>query len=190
MRSRVRLLVVGVLVLVLAAGAALLGRDLWEQKKQDLALQVLDILPDVAQRIRNFNRVKVEDGRKVWEVSAREAQYFEEEGVVSVEEPKVELFFEDERHVAFSGRTGRVLLAGKNLSGVELRDEIVVDFDGYELETDFARYVVDDEKIFAPDAVTIRGEGFELNGAEMEVDLKTRRLEVRRDVRMELWPKS
>jgi len=190
MRSRVRLLVGAGLVLVLAAGAAVLGRDLLEQKKQDLALQALDILPDVAQRIRNFHRVKVVEGRKVWEVSAREAQYREDEGVVSVEQPKVELFFKDGRDVAFGGQTGRVLLAGKELSGVEVRDDIEVDFDGYQLETDFARYAVDEEKIFAPGAVTIRGEGFELTGAEMEIDLGNRRLFVRRDVRMELWPKS
>jgi LPS export ABC transporter protein LptC len=182
--------VVAVLVLVLAGGALLLGRDLVKHKKQDLALQALDILPDVAQRIRNFHRVKVVEGRKVWEVSAREAQYREDEGVVSVEEPKVELFFKDGHQVAFGGQSGRVLLQGKELSGVEVRDAIEVEFDGYELATDFARYVVDEEKIFAPGAVTVRGEGFELTGSEMEVDLGARRLFVHRDVHMELWPKS
>lgn len=178
------------MVVVLAAGGALLGRDLWEQKKQDLALQALDILPDVAQRIRNFHRVKVEEGRKVWEVSAREAQYYEDEGVVSVEEPKVELFFEEGRTVAFSGRTGRVLLDGKDLSSVEVRGDIEVKFAGYEMRTDFARYDVAAEKIVAPGAVHITGEGLELNGEQMEVELPTQRLRVSGDVRMNLWPKS
>lgn len=190
MRSRVRLLVVAALLLVLGAGAVLLGRNLWKQKKQDLALQALDILPDVAQRIRNFHRVKVEEGRKVWEVSAREAQYYEDEGVVAVQEPKVELYFKDGRNVAFHGQSGRVLLSGKDLSAVEIHDAIEVHFDGYRLETDFARYVVEDDKIVAPGKVTIYGDGFELDGREMEVDLETERLYVRRDVNMQLWPES
>jgi len=42
------------------------------------------VLPNVAQRIQNFHRVKVDNGRKVWEVSAREAQYLENEEVVVV----------------------------------------------------------------------------------------------------------
>ena len=35
-----------------------------------------DFLPDVAQHIQNFRRVKLKDGKAVWEVKADDAQYF------------------------------------------------------------------------------------------------------------------
>ena len=34
-----------------------------------------DFLPDVAQHIQNFRRVKLKDGKAVWEVQAEDAQY-------------------------------------------------------------------------------------------------------------------
>jgi LPS export ABC transporter protein LptC len=188
MKSGFRRIVVGILVLVMSAGTVLLARDLWEQNKQDLALRALDILPDVAQRIRNFHRVKVENGRKVWEVFAREAQYFEDQGIVVVEEPRVSIFFDEGRTVAFRGGTGRVFLKGKDLARVEVSKDIEVYFGDYEMQTDFARYEVDREVIIAPGRVHISGDGFQLNGESMEVEVSTQRLRVTKDVRMKLWP--
>jgi len=45
-------------------------------------------LPEAAQRIQNFRRVKMEGDRKAWEIAAREAQYFEDDQAVSVQAPE------------------------------------------------------------------------------------------------------
>ena len=47
-----------------------------------------ELLPQVAQRIQNFRRVKVKDGRTVWEITADDAQYFEDDNQIIVHEPR------------------------------------------------------------------------------------------------------
>jgi len=54
-----------------------LGRSQWQQHLRGLRSAQLDFLPEAAQRIQNFRRVKMDGDRKAWEVAAREAQYFE-----------------------------------------------------------------------------------------------------------------
>src|SRR5260221_6922111 len=110
MRTRLRWLVVAVLVVVLATGAWLLRRGVVARRHADQTRTILEVLPNVAQRIQNFHRVKVENGRKVWEVSAREAQYLESEEVVVVDAPVVEVFLKDGRTVALRGAGGEGVL--------------------------------------------------------------------------------
>src|SRR5215470_8046614 len=110
MRTRLRWLVVAVLAVVLGAGAWLLQRDFAARRRADQARSFVEVLPNVAQRIQNFHRVKVDNGRKVWEVSAREAQYVENEQVVLVEAPVVEVFLQDGRTVSLRGDSGKVFL--------------------------------------------------------------------------------
>ena len=58
-------------------GPALLAFGSEEQKKE--------LLPQVAQHIRNFRRVKVKDGRTIWEITAADAQYFEHQREIVVQ---------------------------------------------------------------------------------------------------------
>src|SRR5262245_13472793 len=120
MRKHLRRIVVALVVVAFAAGAYLVGQTLWRQRQSDLARVAVEMLPNVAQRIQDFHRVKVRDGVKVWEVSAREANYYEEDNVVIVSDPVVSFYGKDGRVVAVRGKEGRVLLGGKDLQGVEV----------------------------------------------------------------------
>ncbi len=190
MRSRVRLLVVASILILLAVGAALVGRSLWQQRKSDLARVALDMLPGVAQRIRDFHRVKVDNGRKIWEVAAKEARYLEDEQLVMVEQPLVSVFLRDGRVVALSGETGKVFLGGRDLKAVEISGEIDVRLGDYTLRGDFARYDRDRDLITMPGDVEITGDGFELHGKQMAIDVKAQHLKLAQDVRMTLEPRS
>jgi LPS export ABC transporter protein LptC len=190
MRSRVRLLVVASILIVLGAGAALVGRSLWRQHRSDVARAALDMLPDVTQRIRDFHRVKVDDGRKIWEVAAKEARYLEDEQLVVVEQPLVSVFLRDGRVVALRGKRGRVFLGGRDLEAVELSGQIDVRLGDYTLRSDFARYDRGRDLITVPGDVEITGDGLELHGKQMAIDVKAQHLKLARDVRMTLEPRS
>ncbi len=190
MRRQLRRLVVGILVFVLMIGAGLLARSYWEQRKVELALEVIELLPDVAQRIQDFHRVKIDDGRKVWEVSAKEARYFEDDGVVSVEGPVVSVFFEKGRTVAMRGRSGKVILEGTDLERVEVEGEIDVQLDDYALKTEMAYYEAATDSIHAPESFHLKGTQLEFDGESLEVDLEQQTLRVSKKVRMTLWPQG
>jgi LPS export ABC transporter protein LptC len=188
MRKRARRLILALVVLLLGSGAWLLGRVIWEQRADDLAQQALDLLPQVAQRIRDFHRVKVDDGRKVWEVAAAEAQYFQEEQVVVVKKPLISFYMKDGRTVALRGDEGTVRLGKRDLQEVELSGDIEVDLGEYALNADAARYEREPGLILAPGPVRIRSDDFVLHGRGMQVDVDKQRLTLDEQVEMTLWP--
>ena len=190
MRTRLRWLVVALLVAVLAAGGWLLQRDFAARRRAEHARPIVDVLPNVAQRIQDFHRVKVDNGRKVWEVSAREAQYIEADQVVVVEVPVVQVFLEDGRTVALRGQSGKVFLDGKELQRVELVGDIEVQLGEYTMRTDAARYESERGVIVAPGRVQITGSGFQLQGESMEVNVDAQRLLLSKQVETTLWPRS
>lgn len=190
MRTRARALVVALVVLLLATGGGLLARHLWKQRKGDLARQALDLLPNVAQRIRDFHRVKVDNGRKVWEVAATEARYYEDEGMVVVKEPMVSFFLKDGRTVALRGDEGKVYLGGRDLQLVELVGDIHVQLGDYSLRAEYASYDRRNDMIVAPGKVEISGDTFDARGEQMEVSIDSQRLKLSGGVETTLRPRT
>lgn len=190
MRKHLRLLLIGVVVLLLGGIAFLIGNSLRAQWKQEAVQGALDLIPNVAQRLQDFHRIKTQDGRKVWEVAAREAQYSENEDQVTVREPMVKLYLNDGRAVGLSGHQGVLLLSGRELKEVDLTGGIEVQFADYTVRTDRARYQRETDLIWSPTPVEIEGRDLQLRGDRMEVDVSAQRLRLFRHVTMTLRPHS
>jgi len=190
MRTPLRWLVAALLIGLLGAGGWLLVGGLAARREVQRTRDVFEVLPNVAQRIQNFHRVRVDNGRKVWEVSAREAQYLESENVVTVDAPVLEVFFEDGRSVSLRGEGGKVFLEDRELRLVELGGDIRIQLGEYALHTDQVRYEVERGVIVAPGAVRIAGADFELLGERMEVHVADQRLALSAGVKTTLWPRS
>jgi len=188
MRSRLRLLVGVLLVAAIGGGVWLLWRDAAARRAAEVAAVAIEVLPDVSQRIQDFHRVKVENGRKVWEVQAREAQYREGEGVVTVMDPVVALYLEDGREVSLRGTGGTVFLEGRELKRVDVEGAIAVQLGDYSLTTDRASYDAERDVVTAPGAVHIVGGGLDVQGLRMEVDVGAQRLRLAEQVRVVLEP--
>src|SRR5262245_52905639 len=99
MKARLRIAVLLALVVMLGGMAWMVRRTLRTNAEFALAQKALELVPDAAQRIQNFHRVQVRDGRKEWEIAAAEARYFEGEQRVVVRQPMVRLYLEDGRTV-------------------------------------------------------------------------------------------
>lgn len=151
-----------------------LGWQVWQrlvaQPRRFLEALGGELLPQVAQHIRNFRRVKVEDGRTVWEITARDAQYFQAEDEVVVDGPQLTIWLDDgERTVRVAGARGRLRLADRELAMATLEGGVVLVVDDLELRTERAVYDRAADRIVVPEAVTVSGR---------ELDLRARRLEV------------
>lgn len=191
MRSRLRLVIAVVLVAALGGGGWLLWREAAARRHEEATREIIDVLPDVSQRIQHFRRVKVdEQGNKIWEVSADEAQYREGEGMVAVRNPMVAFYLKDGREVSLRGKTGTVHLTGKELQRIELEGDIDVQLGTYALTTDRASYEADRDVVVAPGIVRIKGEGLDIQGERMEVQIGAQRLTLTQNVQMTMWPKS
>lgn len=188
MRKRLRLALVLTVALLFAGVAALVGRSLWQQYQFELARKGLELLPGVSQHIKDFRRVRVDEGRKVWEVAADDAQYFEGERAVVVRGAMVQWYLKDGRVVGLKGAEGRIILDGRDVSRVELSGGIQVNVTDYVVRAEHATYERSSERISAPGMVEIAGKGLHLTGDGLEVDVEAQRLVLLRDVAMRLEP--
>lgn len=186
-RRQVRVLL-GVLLVVAIGGVGVqLVRSQWAQHLRSLRTRELDFLPQVAQRIQNFRRVKMEGDRKVWEVAAREAQYYEEDRQVVVDAPEVSFFVKDDQGVvSVKGKQGKILLEGREMDRVDLDGDIELRFRDYLVRTDRAFYQRADDTVVSPGAVVVTGDGLTLSGERMTVEMGSQRVRFEGKVRTKL----
>ena len=175
---------------LLGAVALLVGRSLWRQHQQDIARKTLEFLPGVSQHIRDFHRVKMRDGKKVWEISAQDAQYFQEDNLVVVRNATMELYLRDGRVVGLKGDEARIILDAKEIDRVELSGAIQVTASEYVIRTERATYEQGRNLISAPGVVEISGRGLQLRGDRMEVQVATERVSLLDNVSMQVQPQA
>ncbi len=181
-RARMRAALIVVVLAVLTGIGFLIGRTMVQQRRADDAMAETMFAPDVAQSIREFHRVKVEEGRTVWDLRADKADFLDE-GRVMVDVPEIAFFAEDGQSVHLTGATGEVTLEGPEVGRIDLRGGIEVTLGQYRLETPEASWVQSQNAVVATSGVDLRGGGVELTGDTMVVELGKRRVLVVGDVR-------
>lgn len=165
------------MVVVVGAVVVQLARSQWAQHLRSLRTRELDFLPQVSQRIQNFRRVKMEGDRKVWEVAAREAQYFEEDKQVVVDDPEVSFFVKDDQGVvSVKSKQGKIVLDGREMDRVDLEGGIELRFRDYLVRTERAFYQRADDSVVSPGAVVVTGDGLSLSGERMTLEMGSQRV--------------
>lgn len=188
MRKYLRVTLVAAVLLALGAVAALVGRSLWQQHQMEILQQTLKMLPGVSQHIRNFRQVKMKDGRKVWEVAASDARYFDDNDSIVVHGPVLSWYLEDGRRIGLEGDEGRIQLDKGDVARVELDGNIQVFLAGYEVRAERAVYDRSTDLITVPGAVQITGRALEVRGRDMEVNIDNQQLSLRENVSTVMQP--
>src|SRR2546422_1259421 len=171
-RKRVRAALLIVVGAALGGVGYLVSRNVVAHRGHALEELGRDFLPQVAQRIQNFRRVKMEHGRMMWEITARDAQFFEQENQIVVVEPKVTFFMKEEGRLAhLRGNEGRITLDGHEMRAITLLGGVMVQLDDMELETEEATYDRARDLITSPGDVTIHGRTLDVRGHGMEIQV-------------------
>jgi LPS export ABC transporter protein LptC len=186
--------------LLLAAILASLGgvgykvtAEIWANKLRDIRenpIQLLDQLPESALSIKDFRRAKVENGRTVWELLGEEASYDKDQRQAVIHKPRF-LYYDKNGEVAeASADIAHVYLNEKELEKMQLEGGIEISYSGYLLNSQEATYLPAKEQIMMPQRTTLTGEGLQLQGASMEVDLGESKVRLLRDVKTKLEPEK
>jgi len=189
-RRRARGALIAGVTLALASLGYVLGRTMVSRQQAVSAPPLGDIPTEVSQRISDFRRVKVKDGRKVWELVAREADVKGDRTVVEVEAPSVAFFAEDGRAVEVKGARGLVHLDGSNVEKIELGGGIEVRVGDYVVRTDEAVYVQAEDSVTSPGKVRVEGSEIALEGDGLVIELARQRLRFLRGVTTSMRPGS
>jgi LPS export ABC transporter protein LptC len=192
MRKR-RLLLLAAIFASLGAVGYKVTAEIWANKLRAIRenpIQLLDQLPESALSIKDFRRAKVEDGRTVWELLGEEASYDKNQRQAVIQRPRF-LYYDKEGEIAeASAEIAHVYLNDKELEKMQLEGAIEISYNGYLLKSEEAIYLPAKEQIVMPQRTTLRGEGLELQGSSMEVDLGDSKVRLVRDVKTKLEPEK
>jgi LPS export ABC transporter protein LptC len=153
-------------------------------------LKALDYLPESSLQMKDFHRSKIEDGRKVWEIFGEEAQYFKEQKEAMIKKPRFYYYDKKGEAVETLGDEARIYLNEKELEKLVLRGGVQVTFQGYVLKSEEASYLPAKDQIVIPNRTKMTGEGLELEGASMEVELETQKIRLVNNVKTKIEPEK
>jgi LPS export ABC transporter protein LptC len=147
------------------------------RSEQDVARLVTDVAPEAAQRMQNFRRAKIRDGKKVWEIAARQASYSQENNEIVVEGPEVTLYVKNGDVIALRCHEGRVHLNNdEEMIRMELSGDLEMRVGDFVITTPNAVYENERNAIFSDGPVRIVGQGVEVEGQGYTVDVAEKRL--------------
>jgi LPS export ABC transporter protein LptC len=181
-RTQIRKLLIVAVMLALAGLGFVLGRTMINQQATLAAPEADDLSPEISQRIKEFRRVKVKNGRKEWELVAEEAEFVTDQGQVEINGPKLAFFGGEGRNVELKGASGRVFLENGDVAKIELSGGIDVTVGDYFVQTDKAIYFQNINSIAAPGEVRLKSSEIALTGQSMLLDLGTRKVLFRNGV--------
>jgi LPS export ABC transporter protein LptC len=191
MHKRKRLILLAIIFVSLAAVGYKVAESIWVMKAREFRkdpLKALEHLPESALRIRDFRRAKIEDGRKVWELFGDEASYFKEQREAVIKKPRFFYYDKKGQTAETTGEVARIYLNEKDLEKMELQGGIQLAYQGYVLNSDEAVYLPAKQQIVFPRRTTMVGEGLELEGSSMEVELDDKKVRLLRNVKTKIEP--
>ena len=125
----------------------------------------------------------MKQGHTVWQLTAKDAQFYEKRNEIIVREPEITFYIEGgNRKTLISGREGHLTVDGRELRSVTLIGNVSVRLDDLTLETEEATYDHARDLITAAGPVTVRGRQLDLRGLGMEVQVGPQHVRFLRDV--------
>ena len=153
-------------------------------------LEALNYLPESALHMKDFHRSKIEDGRKVWEIFGDEANYYKEQKEAVVKKPRFYYYDKKGQTAEATGEVARIYLNDKELEKMELQGGIQVSYQGNVLKSEEAIYVPAKDQIVLPSRTVMTGDGIELEGSSMEVELQGKKMRLLRNVKTRIEPEK
>lgn len=191
MRKRRRLILLVVIFLSLAGVGYKVAESIWAMKVSEIRrnpLKALDYLPDSALQIKDFRRAKVEDGRKIWELVGDEARYFKDQREAVIKNPKFFYYDSNGETAETTGATAHLFFNERELEKMQLEGGIQVSYQGYVLRSEQAIYLPAHQRIVFPSRALVAGNGLELEGSRMEVELESKKLRMLQNVKSRMEP--
>jgi LPS export ABC transporter protein LptC len=185
-----RVLLAIALMLALGALGVSVSRRANVSDLVDTSFLATKALPELLQRIRNFHRVITREGRKVLEVSAREASYFKNDKAVEILEPKVVFYEGGERVGEVSAQKGRLYLDGTDVEKVEVDGDVLFELGRLAVRTGNLTYDKQSSHITARGEARVEAAELDLVGTDLTVDMVERSVVIAAGVKMTLHPKA
>jgi len=139
--------------------------------------------------LKEFNRVQVKDGKKIWEVTASGAKFFSEQGLTHIDQVKVEIVRQPQGLIKIKSDGARLDLEDDVMQRADLEGDIFVKVDDtLGLRAQFATFDSIGRKLLVPGKVRIYGSGYEMRGEGFEMNIDGEGFLLRENVRTKFLP--
>lgn len=192
MRKARRLLLLSVIFLSLG-GVAYKVTDMVRGMQKEIKKnprKILDYLPESALHMKDFHRAKVENGRKIWELFGDEANYYKEQKEALIKKPRFFYYDRKGEVIETTGDQARIYLNEKELDRMVLNGGVRVTFQGYLLKSEEAQYLAAKDQIVLPNRTVVTGEGMEIEGSRMEVEMESKKIRLINNVKTKVEPEK
>ena len=187
------------IILLIAIFASLGGvaykvaEHFWLMKAREIKKnpsKLLDYVPEAALQIKDFRRSKIEGGQKVWELSGEEARYLKADKEVTIKKPRMTFYQKDNNAIEAIGNDGHLWLSGQKgeMEKAQFQGGVQVNYRGFVLKTEEILYLKSKNQVLLPGKVTVKGDGLELEGIGMEINLDDEKMRMLNKVRTKLEP--
>lgn len=186
-----KLIILSIISISLGSVVYKIAETLWLQKVmefQENPIKILDLVPQPALQLKEFRRSKVEEGRKVWEITGDEAVYLKADREAVVTSPRLVFYNENNENVEVRGDVGHIYFNEKTMDRLELRGEVEIYYQGFILKTKEIVYHQDINQVISKGKVAMTGKGLDLEGVGAEISLQHSRLRLRNKVKTKIRP--
>lgn len=178
--------VVVIFMLGLAIGLVVNQQRTTPTPQPALEQQAAKAEPDVV--AEDLELVQGSDGKELWRIRAKSAEYSLDQRIVSVIRPQLSAYIGTEREEVFiKSDLGEVNQSGNT---VTLRDNIAGRYGDFALTSDVFDYIGAMKKAYFKGRVIVTRPDFTVNATTVEINLETRELTAAGGVAAELSPAS
>lgn len=149
--------------------------------------QVAGIVPGSLLHANNFHWTQMKDGRKQWELSAKEASYTEDKTAVKLKGARFSMVLDDGKKVLLRAPAVRLALKDQKVSRADLQGGIELNYGDIRLRTPSATFLPDQDYLTAAGEVQIEGEGASISGVGMEAHPRERLFSLQHQVDTRLF---
>ena len=186
-----KLIILSVISISLGAVIYKVAETLWLQKVmefQEDPVKILDLLPQPALQLKEFRRSKVEEGRKVWEITGREAVYIKADKEAVITGPRLIFYNQNNENVEVRGDQGHIYFNDGKMDRLQLRGGVEILYQGFVLKTNEIVYYQGKNQVTSKGKVAMKGKGLDLEGVGAEISLNDSKLRLRNKVKTKIRP--
>ena len=134
-------------------------------------------------RLQDFRRKEVENGRTIWEVEAEDARYYGSKELTHLKNSVLKLYQEDGREIEIHSDSSRLKLNEQSLDRADMAGNLRIELDGdITLTAPSALFLSRKNEITSAERASVQGEGFQIEGTDLRVDIDGEVVELYSDV--------
>jgi len=159
------------------------------RRVKDALQMAAGLIPDSLLHAHNFHWTQMKGGHNQWVLKAKDASYANDKSSLVLIGAELSMTGTDGKRIELVAPRARLHLNGNHISSAELGGGLVVHYGDFVIHTQQATFAPDNDRLEAPGAVKIEGEGLTVTGVGLSGRPKAEVFQLLNQVSTEITPR-